>query len=58
MPMPRCSGGKVSTMIAWVLGCSPPPPAPWIMRKTTSAPRLGAMPHSRELPVNKTTHAM
>src|SRR6202043_3270989 len=34
------------------MGCSPPPPAPCSTRKRRRNPRLGAIPHSKELTVN------
>ena len=51
--MPRSSTGKVSSRMAWEMGCKAPPPRPWMMRKTMSSPRLVAAPHSMELTVNR-----
>src|SRR5580700_671168 len=50
--MPRCCGGTVSARIACAVGCSPPPPTPWMTRKTISRPRVGAAPQASELRVN------
>jgi len=38
------------------MGCSPPPPAPCSTRNKIIAPRLGAIPHSKELTVKITRH--
>ena len=53
--MPNFSPGKVSARIACSLGCKPPPPAPWMIRNTTSVLSVGAKPHINELTVNNAT---
>ena len=40
-------------MMACAIGCMPPPPAPWITRKTRSMGSEGAAPH-RKLAMVKT----
>src|SRR6266550_1582252 len=40
------------------MGCSPPPPSPCSTRNKRRRPRLGAIPHSKELNVKKAIHAM
>ncbi len=39
-------------MMAWAIGCIPPPPAPWIARAISRKPKLGAMPQTNEAVVN------
>ncbi len=58
MAMPNCSGGKLSARMACSVGCKPPPLSPWITRKKTSQPKVGASPLSAELIVNPATQAM
>src|SRR5215472_12462371 len=50
---PRFCGGNVSARIAWAIGWSPPPPAPWRARNKISIARLGAEPHNTELSVKR-----
>src|SRR6201987_3901709 len=50
---PRCAGGQVSARMGCVIGWSPPPKAPCSTRKKSSIPRLGAIPHKKELSVKK-----
>ena len=57
MAMPRSWGGKVSRRMAWDMGCSPPPPTPWMIRKNTSWARLVAEPQRMELTVNRMREA-
>jgi hypothetical protein len=45
-------------MMACAIGCKPPPPIPWNTRKSSKRPRLGAMPHKKELTVKITMHSM
>jgi hypothetical protein len=49
--------GKAAARIARVLGSSAAPPTACSARPPTSAGRLGASPHSAELPVNTTRPA-
>jgi len=51
---PRCRGGKASRRMAILMGCKPPPPRPWIIRKKTRWERPVAVPHRRELMVKMT----
>ena len=44
MATPRLAGGKLSSRIAWAIGCSAPPPMPCTTRATISIPRLVAAP--------------
>src|SRR5258705_5130424 len=53
---PRFSGGKVSPRMACAIGCKPPPNAPCKTRNRRRSPRLGAIPHRRELAVEGTMH--
>jgi len=46
MAAPRFSWGKLSTRMAWDVGCRAPPPRPCMMRKKISQGRLGARPQS------------
>ncbi len=34
-------------MMAWAMGCMPPPPAPWITRKISSMGSVGAAPQRK-----------
>ena len=45
---PRRAGGKLSIRMAWAIGWSAPPPAPWTTRAATSMPRLNAAPHAAD----------
>ncbi len=45
-------------MIACAIGCRPPPPAPWITRKSSSKGSDGAVPHKKELMVKTTMQLM
>src|ERR1700723_3117333 len=56
--MPCLLRGKLSTRMAWEIGCRPPPPAPCRTRKKMSRKRLGARPHRNELMVKMTTQPM
>src|SRR5258708_30330833 len=53
---PRFSGGKVSARMACAIGCKPPPNAPCNTRNRRRSPRLGAIPHRKELIVKNTIH--
>src|SRR5262245_5311720 len=44
--------------MACAIGCRPPPPSPCSTRNRRSRPRLGAIPHSKELSVKKPMHDM
>ncbi len=48
----------MSAKMDCAMGCNPPPPAPCSTRNRMIAPRLGAIPHSRELRVKITRHIM
>ena len=50
--IPRCSGGKVSSMTPWADGWRPPPDMPWMHRKMISSVRLVAMPQAIDAAVN------
>ena len=54
---PRRAGGKLSMRMAWAMGWSAPPPAPWRIRATTSMPRLVAAPQRADATVNTTMQA-
>src|ERR1700722_14716717 len=44
--------------MAWAMGWSPPPPAPWITRKRSSMFRLAALPQRTEATVNMQMQTM
>ena len=56
--MPCLVRGKLSTRMAWEMGCRPPPPAPWRIRKKISRGRFGAKPQRKELMVKMMTQPM
>ena len=58
MATPRLAGGKLSSRIAWAIGCSAPPPMPCTIRHSTSISSERAVPHSSEPSVNSTSEAM
>ena len=53
--LPRSRGDTTSPIAAWALTISPPPPRPWIARKTISSVMPCACPHSAEPARNRTS---
>ena len=56
--MPKYLPGNVSASMLCSLGARPPPPAPWNTRNSSRLPREGAIPHRKELTVNRATQIM
>jgi len=57
MATPRRAGGKLSSRMAWAIGCRAPPPMPCSTRATISMPRLVAAPQMAEDAVKMTMQA-
>jgi len=56
--LPRSSGAKASSSTAWDSGCSAPPVAPCMTRKTIKVESVGARPHRKEEAVKPTTDSI
>ncbi len=54
----RCAGGKMSPMIAWVIGIMAPAPRPWKARKMMSSVMPLAWPQRAEPTTKMTMPAM
>src|SRR5712691_10806632 len=58
MALPRSWGGNASSSTACESGCSAPPVAPCMIRKTMSEPSVGARPHRKDEAVKPTTDSI
>ena len=55
MAAPRLAGGNDSSRMAWEIGCSAPPPAPWMTRARSRKPSVGAAPQAKLATVKMAT---